>query len=785
MLDAQRLCAVGGAGTFYIEQRSAASLTSAVKLGAIAISNGKVQTYAVTLLQALPALTTGIAAYDLAVLSTNGSIRLPSLSKCTQGKISTEACSFIALQDAVMVSLANASTTLVGTTSSTTFAADYVRLNSSSITGQRFTPYTVNIVARAFVLSPSSTMDFSADFNVVATFHVYLLGTITQKPFRLDPTSGKGIYSQRSLLHITAGGNVTFGNIAAGNVVVDANIINLEPNALLTKPAELVASSCAVNITQTILACDDYRYSRTLQENNTFIFVANRSIALSGPTLIQASAVLICAPNINVDRGALVVADYRGCSSNEGYGRGGPQSSLSIAAPSGGGGGGYGGIGGNGYRVPSSGLAYVDGHALSSGSGGGCFACNASYSSCGGGIVNVVANDSLTMNGFLSANGAAGSNGAGGGAGGTISVNTLAMFGKGNISARGGAGGGGLYPGGGGGGGVVSLSNYLHTFERFSYTGYVNVKGGAAGAQVTPSVAMLAAQDTEDVLDSPEVYLSWQQSDMTGVALTSPDHRRSLRSYLSPYDDISPATAGADGKSFLPTCQAGTGNDPKTGAVCEACPTGTYSLGGSSDACLKCTNAPTHSHYLDTGGTSPDCPYACDAGYATKHCYNQVQNFIYNIMGVPAFAGMCVGIFLMLMVPLTYQRLKRKYGWFSDDEFSKKKKRDIFGLDFFARNHDDDDDDIFDTSQGKGDKMIKMQKFKTENPIMQNTSTDLGRLSTDSQAQSTRIRTLRNQMFAERRREHRMNDQDLVFHAHRVNLQGSNHPFKSRGTQCS
>ena len=45
----------------------------------------------------------------------------------------------------------------------------------------------------------------------------------------------------------------------------------------------------------------------------------------------------------------------------------------------------------------------------------------------------------------------------------------------------------------------------------------------------------------------------------------------------------------------------------------------------------------------------------------------------------------------------------------------------------------------------------------------------------------TKIRILRNKMFAERRREHRMNDQDLVFHAYRINLLGNNNPWSLRG----
>jgi hypothetical protein len=305
----------------------------------------------------------------------------------------------------------------------------------------------------------------------------------------------------------------------------------------------------------------------------------------------------------------------------------------------------------------------------------------------------------------------------------------------------------------------------------YSFTGYVDVNGGEAGrvpSSQGDSFGLATSLDGGD----------FRSSDGTAAS-------RNLRLVEDRFSAFSssPATAGKPGVSFLPVCKAGFGNDANTGAICEVCPTGTYSLGDSSGPCLPCTNAPTHSYYLDPEQTGPDCPYACDAGYVTNHCYNQFQNFIFVIMGVPAFAGMCVGIFLVLMGPLTYQRLKRKYDWFSEESYmkAKKKKRDIFGLDFFARNQDGDDDDIFDTSQGKGDRMIKMQQFTTENPVLRAVSSDPSRMSTESEATSTRIRTLRNKVFAERRREHRLNDQDMIFHAYRVNLLGSNHPLQYKG----
>jgi hypothetical protein len=355
-------------------------------------------------------------------------------------------------------------------------------------------------------------------------------------------------------------------------------------------------------------------------------------------------------------------------------------------------------------------------------------------------------------------------------------VNALAMSGKGYISARGGFGGNSQFPGGGGGGGVVSLFNYQESFQMYSFTGYVDVNGGNAGVIPAPQADSFSLETSLDGGDAQHPY----------AAAVARNLRLADARFAS--NSISPATAGKSGVAFLPVCKAGYGNDADTGAICEECPVGTYSLGDSSGPCLQCTNAPTHSHYLDAGETDPDCPYACDAGYVTNHCYNQFQNFIYAIMGVPAFAGMCVGIFLVLMGPLTYQRLKRKYGWFSEESYmkAKKKKREMFGLDFFARNQDADDDSIFDTSHGKGDKMIKMQKFTTENPVLRAMSSDPSRMSTESEASSTRIRPLRNKMFAERRREHRMNDQDLIFHAYRINLLGSNHPLQSKGTfTCS
>ena len=756
-----RVCAVGGAGTLFIQLRS--STTGQSTAAAIVSSNNNMYTYATTLLHTLPSQTTGIAASDLAVIApSNGSIVLPSLSTCTLSKIHTTACSFFYMRNAELITLGNASS--IDTTTSSLFTVDSMQIEGSKITGVRNSLYTVNVLTKGFDLSFNSTMEFTQSFKLVSKYYATIKGNVLQQPHYMSINKDNIVYSEKALLQVSSTGNITVGNMSTANMVLNSNRVIFAVGSNVFKPSGLRDTSCMFNVTQIGLLCHDFNFRPV---NNTFVIVGTASIAVREGSVIRASQLLLCAPVVKIKASAMLSTSYHGCGPNAGYGSGGIPSNV---AGRGGGGGGYGGMGGQGYNAVNSGIKYASHYSMSSGSGGGSVPFNASEgSSSGGGIISIVANTTLVMSGNLTADGGDGSIGAGsgGGAGGAIFINALGMSGAGYISAKGGVGGSYQYAGGGGGGGAVSLYSSVQNFETYTFTGYVNVKGGAAGA------GGLSSTSTSTSPFSAAIYA------------IAPSVARSLGMNDPPaaisYAAGSPATSGGDGVKFLPQCQPGYGNNPTTGAICEICPVGTYSLGQNSGPCTVCNNAPTHSHYLESGCTSANCPYACDAGYATNHCYNQIQNLIYNRMGVPAFAGMCVGIFLLLMVPLTYQRLKRKYDWFSEDKYKKQKnkKRDLFGIDIFARNSFDDDDDvILDKSTGKHEKHIKMQNFTTtENPVLITTmNRDSGNIEN-----ITKIRILRNKMFAERRREHRMNDQDLVFHAYRINLLGNNNPWSLRG----
>lgn len=758
-------CLAGGAGTLFVQYHS--TTTANLVNSVVSISNNQVSTFAVTFLQVLPALTTGIAARAGAVVASNGTIELPSLSKCNDRLVYTTYCSEIIFEDAFLVTLSddrNISASNVKPTFVSTIAADVIELSGSHISGIRLSPYSFNIAAGLVVVSENSSATYTDQFKVAARFSAHLFGDVKQAPLSADAQTGVLSYQAQSLFHAVAVYNVTLGNVATSNMLVNANSVVMAPGAVLSKLDDVHIPSCYLNITEQDFGCKKFRYEGLYSTNNTYVFVGNHSVQMHGASL-AASQVLMCAPNVYIHANSSVDANYRGCLANAGYGAGGAQSSVNDGNPNGGGGGGYGGAGGAGYNAANGGLGHFYKYALSSGSGGGCFNCNLNQS-VGGGLINIVANRTM-LDGNLSAVGSDAMNGAGGGSGGSVAINSLAMSGQGHISATGGDGGSGLYPGGGGGGGVVSLFNAIGSYQDYSFSGFVNVDGGSAG--IVLSSSSVYTSEAEYPFSSADDFYYYNAS-----AFAAPNLRKSVAAGPSPAQD------GVAGQKFLPVCKAGTGNQV-TGAICETCPAGTYSLGKSTGPCTECTNAPKHSAYTGTGGTSPTCPYVCDASYVTEHCYNQIQNFIYTKMGIPAFASMCVGVFLLLMLPLTYTRLKRRYGWFTYMDKKTKKRRDVFGFDFFS--HDDDDTFMFESQHAKGEStVIKMQTFTTENPVFKSNAGDDGdRDSTDSTA-GTRIRALRNKMFAERRREHRMNDQDLVFHAYRVNLFGTNHPFQSRGT---
>lgn len=89
----------------------------------------------------------------------------------------------------------------------------------------------------------------------------------------------------------------------------------------------------------------------------------------------------------------------------------------------------------------------------------------------GGGVVQLYADDSLTIDGTITANGARSPrNGTGGGSGGSIWIQSKLFSGRGTIQANGGDGLG--YGGGGGGGRIAAV------FSNSTYTGNIQAFGG-------------------------------------------------------------------------------------------------------------------------------------------------------------------------------------------------------------------------------------------------------------------------------------------------------------------
>jgi hypothetical protein len=172
----------------------------------------------------------------------------------------------------------------------------------------------------------------------------------------------------------------------------------------------------------------------------------------------NAGGLLIVASNVTIAAGAAVNADGRGFSgalaaNGDGYGPGKGKGNNT--------GGGHGGLGGN--STPTSGQTYDSSNApVQAGSGGGATYWTGGAS--GGGIIRIVASQTLTMDGALSANGGTlPHDAAGGGAGGAINLSCTELKGAGTIRAC----GLNSVTGGGGGGGRIAVTRQYN----YNWTG--------------------------------------------------------------------------------------------------------------------------------------------------------------------------------------------------------------------------------------------------------------------------------------------------------------------------
>lgn len=403
----------------------------------------------------------------------------------------------------------------------------------------------------------------------------------------------------------------------------------------------------------------------------------------------------------------------------------------------------HGGNGGNGYGQIVGGSSYGKSWQLASGSGGGgCFGNIDGY---GGGIIGIYALRQLTFNGSFYSNGIEGASNRGGGSGGMILIASPELQGYGRLSVIGGNGGSGSTPGGGGGGGIISLtktgSSSTTSSEEssysFSFAGIFSLNGGNAGSVTTGGAMMASSMD---------------------------------------------ATSGQSGISTLPSCPPGWGgigtSSVADGNLCQECPFGQYSPGGSNMPCMMCTNGPNNVVYTSSG-TENNCEWSCKKGYVSESCVTPIQHFINTSLGGTAgVAGMLIGFLLIFFLPLTYFRLRKKYGWFSD------KDSNIYGINFggvhfdergfmiFGNNAETDAAKLIDSSNPLfRDSFCKSDvSFSVNESPVKKSNSDV---AAENRANAKTMKELRKAF--------RLSDNDVHHHACRIYFVGTNHPFQCRG----
>lgn len=576
-----------------------------------------------------------------------------------------------------------------------------------------------------------------------------ITGNIYCKNFTLLPTSSIELASSLSInstdiVHLygpvkqkaqNLNSNVSFTVLASVNISIfsiSADSVYMKASNIYGSGASIVATSSSINPTYSFLFNQSYCQSSNYIPNSITLDAA-KLLKLSLSSTLYASSMLLCAHDLHIFQDSALSTNGAGALVNSGYGMG-----LTIPS-AGSGGGGFGGAGGTGQSPNlNGGSTYGSQFVSMYGSGGGCDNTNLGSTPCvrggsGGGIINIRATNIL-LYGNITANGVNGIANAGGGSGGFISMEFESITGDGNILALGGNGGSGTNPGGGGGGGFVSLNTYtaIRVSNVLAFEGLISSGGGLPG-----TVQVLGVQS-----------------------------------------GVFSAAAGVSGIIELPDCDPGFGNSASQGRICVPCDIGYYSVGGDG-SCLVCSNKPPHAFYIQSTWYNANCPYQCENGYTTDSCYDPFQEFLYDKIGLSGFIGSCVGFFALILIPLAYYRYKKYNDW-GDKE---KRNLDIFGKAFF---YDTYDDGMGGKSRRRGTQQDQHavsidSMFSNENPMFHHTTNKNTEYDENGDAKWMRIRPITQKAGKDGRREIRIVDQDMIFHAYRINLMGSNEPLFTRG----
>jgi hypothetical protein len=786
-------CQRGGTGTLYITRTDATLVSAAIASSADAEisvygpstmestivlpeeipTNGELyvngptklsgQMFAETIINDLPVNTVGITSSSNALLLLNNNLTLSKNSKCkTQMPNSTD-CSFVQFNDL---------STLVIVTADGANAMKNINIEaqmfgmsgSSNISLAENQLTTFNVTTVTADVEDGSSIFFNYRFYMTAEGNVTLYGQLYFA--NVNITSNSDYLAANAYVNIIAtAGTIETRYIRAANIRLRAESIVVSGDAKIYVPAMGTSiANCFLGYSVSNFTCvrHDSNYLGPIFGNGTVIMTASKSLKAEQSSNIYAATVLLCAPEIYIDIGALVTTQSRGCKANAGPGAGIYDDNLAISSVASGGGAGGGGDGGSGAGADLlGGSAYMSANNLVySGSGGGCFTSifNEDIGGGGGGVVSIMANKTLTMYGTVSTNGGTGfgrnSVACGGGSGGTIVLITPTVSGSGSFSTVGGGGGGANFTAGGGGGGGNTLfyqSRFLTAASYNSFGGFVYTSGGAAGTSLSTS--------------------------------------------LTPT-----ATSGSHG--LLPSCPAGYGTNNQSdgtsqGSICTECnPTsnlGTYKVGISSGQCLPCGNKRGHSSYVACGykdggnfgdlnqcPTTSNCPYVCAAGEITAQCLNPFLSVIFalgswactatqakNTDLVCIWGGFSVDFvvtILGILMLLKMYRYRENQKYFL--EMSKERKNALLG-------------------QHATDAWLSSQ-LSTESlhsPLFLHDS----RSSSSAAPSSNARRTMFHYMKAsaknpkELRLAMRMADADMPYHACRIYLQGSNHPDISKG----
>jgi hypothetical protein len=274
---------------------------------------------------------------------------------------------------------------------------------------------------------------------------------------------------------------------------------------------------------------------------------------LTAGTLSQQN-MLVSANDVTVDAGGAITMDGLGYTAGQGTGAGSQNSSPR-------GGGGHGGMGGNNPSIGSFGSVYGSiTSPITFGSGGGSSGGTGTppLGGAGGGYVNLNLSGKLTVNGRLSSNGRNGDTESGGGAGGSVRINCVSLFGSGVISANGGNGAGNA---GGGGGGRVAITYTSNNFSN-SFAGIISAFGGTGlvgGGAGTVYSKPLSANVTTLIVDNGG--LSGASTPLSaGLGAPSSPYDLTVNggavaSLLTALSSLNNVTVGASGTISIPSNQ--------------------------------------------------------------------------------------------------------------------------------------------------------------------------------------------------------------------------------------